>query len=318
MRRPALAALLLALLLAEPAPVDSRAKKRDKKPRRGAEATAPGAYEYDASGCSAAWERGPERLRLGRCDFDEVDAADFSPGEFTRRFSLRRPLVVRNSSANRRARDFLAKRCEVLRRYGSVGVDLGDPFSLAKQGRTAQRMSLGAYLELDFSPARPLYMFDRGGSWTKSMGAFDELLEHPPSVSLAPQPQEQIIFAIGRTGSGIGFHQHADAWNQVLVGEKRWTVYPRGVPPSAGYNPSIPHATWLATVLPTLSSDAKPMECMQGPGDIVYVPSGWVHATINVGDTAAIALQARTYAPQSARFKGNLSKVMMHEAKTQL
>ena len=107
----------------------------------------------------------------------------------------------------------------------------------------------------------------------------------------------------------------------MLIGEKRWTLYPGnpgGVPPSAGYNPSTPHLRWLESVYPTLSSGAKPLECMQGPGDIVYVPSGWIHATINVGDTAAIALQARSYPPQSARFKGNLSKATMFEAKTQM
>ena len=107
----------------------------------------------------------------------------------------------------------------------------------------------------------------------------------------------------------------------MLIGEKRWTLYPGnpgGVPPSAGYNPSTPHLRWLESVYPTLSSGAKPLECMQGPGDIVYVPSGWIHATINVGDTAAIALQARSYPPQSARFKGNLSKATMFEGKTQM
>ena len=66
---------------------------------------------------------------------------------------------------------------------------------------------------------------------------------------------------------------------------KRWTIYPGdpgGVPPSAGYNPTEPHLRWLETVYPTLESDAKPLECLQRPGDIVYVPSGWIHATINM------------------------------------
>lgn len=55
-------------------------------------------------------------------------------------------------------------------------------------------------------------------------------------------------------------------------------------------------------------------ECVQRPGDIVYVPSGWIHATVNIGDTAAVAQQVREFPPNSARFKGNLSSALMKEA----
>ena len=44
---------------------------------------------------------------------------------------------------------------------------------------------------------------------------------------------------------------------------------PGGVPPAAGYNPSLPHLTWLRTVYPHLPAEARPLECMQGAGDIV-------------------------------------------------
>jgi hypothetical protein len=117
--------LVVAMLLLLPEPSDSRAKKHQRtkpKLRRNAD----DASAYDATSCSGGWERGPERLRLERCDFEEVDAASFSLDSFMRRFSLRRPLVLRNSSANHRAREFLAARCNVLRRYGSVAVDLGE------------------------------------------------------------------------------------------------------------------------------------------------------------------------------------------------
>ena len=55
-------------------------------------------------------------------------------------------------------------------------------------------------------------------------------------------------------------------------------------------------------------------ECVQRPGDIVYVPSGWIHATVNIGDTAAVAQQVREFPPDSARFKGNLSSTLIKEA----
>jgi len=308
MRAALVLAAALVLVSSRPNAVGAgkRAKRRATKQRR---SSSPAAGDvYDASQCSGPWEAGPAHLALGHCDFDEVSAEEFALDDFAARFSLRRPVIVRNSSVNAAAREFLAQRCDVLRRYGSVTVDLGDPFSLAKHGVTSQRMTLGRYLESPFKLDNPLYFFDRDGRWTESMGGFSDLLERPPSVALSPSdPAAPIIFAIGKTGSGIGLHQHQDAWNQVLLGMKRWTIYPGdpgGVPPSAGYNPTEPHLRWLETVYPTLESDAKPLECLQRPGDIVYVPSGWIHATINIGDTAAIAQRVATFPPETARFKG--------------
>ena len=56
--------------------------------------------------------------------------------------------------------------------------------------------------------------FDRDGRWSESMGEFRELLSPPSSasVSLSPppepgEPERPMIFAIGKTGSGIGL-QH--------------------------------------------------------------------------------------------------------------
>ena len=42
------------------------------------------------------------------------------------------------------------------------------------------------------------------------------MLESPPSLQLLPaDATAPIIFAIGKTGSGIGLHAHQDTWNQV-------------------------------------------------------------------------------------------------------
>jgi oxalate decarboxylase/phosphoglucose isomerase-like protein (cupin superfamily) len=42
------------------------------------------------------------------------------------------------------------------------------------------------------------------------------------------------------------------------------------------------------------SSEDKPHECFQLAGDIVYIPEGWYHATINCGQTIAVASQIQT------------------------
>ena len=81
-----------------------------------------------------------------------------------------------------------------------------------------------------------------------------------------------------------------------------------------GYNPSEPHLNWLESVYPTLADGDRPLECVQGPGDIVYVPSGWIHATVNIGDTTAIAQRVSSFPAESTWFKGNLSSLTIVEA----
>ena len=33
--------------------------------------------------------------------------------------------------------------------------------------------------------------------------------------------------------------------------------------------------------------------CLQAPGDVLYVPRGWTHATLNVGEALAVGAQAQ-------------------------
>ena len=242
MRAPATTAvallLLLLLLLLLASELDARSKTKRAKRTKHRNSTDLGSDEfYDASGCHGPWDTGTDddepQLALAddRCDFEEVSAADFNEKVFAERFAVRRPLIVRHSSSNERAREFIAQRCAVLRRYGTLPVELGDPFSLAKHGRSSKRMLLGKYLEMPFQTRTPLYFFDRSGQWSKNMGELNELISAPPGIFLTPElkpgePGRPIILAIGKTGSGIGLHQHQDAWNQLLLGRKRWTVYP--------------------------------------------------------------------------------------------
>ena len=47
---------------------------------------------------------------------------------------------------------------------------------------------------------------------------------------------------------------------------------------------------WLSDFYPGLmtlpeGNPARPMECIQKEGELLYVPEGWYHATVNLGDT---------------------------------
>ncbi len=72
---------------------------------------------------------------------------------------------------------------------------------------------------------------------------------------------------------------NTSAWNAVISGKKVWLFYP---PNQAQYlyngmvNPFEPDLTKYP-----LFEKAKPLVCIQSPGEVVFTPSGWWHAVYN-------------------------------------
>jgi hypothetical protein len=96
---------------------------------------------------------------------------------------------------------------------------------------------------------------------------------------------------------------------------KRWFVYPPGASPPPAierlYNPLRTVNDWFTDMYPKLlhleqpfvhgdlpihqamrSEGYRPLECLQMPGDIMYLPASWSHQTINIGE--AIGLGGQT------------------------
>ena len=146
----------------------------------------------------------------------------------------------------------------------------------------------------------------------------------PPLSYFAHWPQagkgSTPYFSFGPKAVGLSFHEHSAAHNIVLFGRKHWFVYPpvseperlepwagdaggegaaTGSPASWGseevFNMTfvelLTPAVWAATVKKRLSGEARPLECVTGPGDLIYVPAGWAHAVANLEASAALAWQ---------------------------
>ena len=52
---------------------------------------------------------------------------------------------------------------------------------------------------------------------------------------------------------------------------------------------TVPAADFVAAVLPSLAR--RPLQCTQRGGDVVYVPSGWGHAVLNVRTSIGFAVE---------------------------
>jgi histone arginine demethylase JMJD6 len=108
---------------------------------------------------------------------------------------------------------------------------------------------------------------------------------------------------IGPRRSGTKVHidpMNTSAWNISLQGYKLWVIFPNEVPKwviqgkHIGELRGTPNEAMdfffrrLPKVLKKEGISAKPLICIQEPGETIFVPGGWWHAVLNITDTLAI------------------------------
>ncbi|KAG5184302.1 JMJD6 protein [Tribonema minus] len=111
-------------------------------------------------------------------------------------------------------------------------------------------------------------------------------------------------FLVGPKRSGTCCHIDplgTSAWNTVLVGRKRWVIFPpqmsrslvkgktviRDKEDDEAINYFIEHLPRIRT-LAARDTTIKMYEFIQYPGETVFIPGGWWHAVINLDDTVAV------------------------------
>ena len=88
-------------------------------------------------------------------------------------------------------------------------------------------------------------------------------------------------FYLGPSGTGANFHVHTSAMNVLVAGAKLWAL----APPGRAFVTSMPLARYLRTRnRRRRAEDDGLLFCVQQPGDAVFVPSQWAHATTNLGE----------------------------------
>lgn len=97
-----------------------------------------------------------------------------------------------------------------------------------------------------------------------------------------------VTLGMGGRDSGVSFHYHGPGFSEVIIGRKRWFLYP---PSYAVSEPNMSQSEWVATVYPKLIQQQKQsveqehhplLECVIHPGEILYFPDRWLHGTLNL------------------------------------
>mmetsp|Transcript_28074 Transcript_28074/g.38452 ORF Transcript_28074/g.38452 Transcript_28074/m.38452 type:complete len:531 (-) Transcript_28074:264-1856(-) len=247
------------------------------------------------------------RYEDSRCDFERVPVRKMTPALFRRRYYLRSPVIIEQGTKNWPATQNW-RLSTLLERYGELMVKVGEsPKILHNEGDGVKSMRLRDFLRLqrlhttlnetEFDPDQLLYVFDRDAAFR----SFDQDhfllndIEWPRWLDGIVSPHSySFYFILGENRSGVPWHLHSDGFNALIYGRKHWMFYmsrnvtPPGYP-SAG---NKGHDAWLRDTLPTITPETRPLQCVQQPGDILYVPEGWYHATYSMGDVVGMAVQA--------------------------
>ena len=218
----------------------------------------------------------------------ELDATIFEDGQ--------PPLVVRGATSTWRAARRWASPAALCEHYGNIEFDSSglSPLKLQNYLEYAQRTAA------DF----PYYVVER--VFAGERGELLEDYQAPPiftdDLADIPGTSSQPHWFLGgpRTGSLLHIDPRSTfGWNACLFGRKRWCMLSPGTDLAAlGLGDSAgaeggPYA-WFADHLPELrvaatAGKVRMRECIQRPGEMVFVPFGWHHCIVNLECSCAIA-----------------------------
>jgi ribosomal protein L16 Arg81 hydroxylase len=236
------------------------------------------------------FRNGEERF----CDFEVRDGRTnpVTAEEFEREYRNRRPVVLRYGEDPPWVNRDQWTRKQLLNKLGTKNVEMGRSWGIVRtRGSGEVQVDLEQFLnelmdERDDAD-EPWYIFSR--SLLKARGG---VKPHIPSELTGVSTDElDPFFLLGSSSSGTSFHNHAEAWTGAVFGRKRWFLYPVETTPAGGHWPGYGQLDWYNQLYSSLEGGRRPVECMQLPGDLMYLPDGWYHGVINIDDSLGLSLQ---------------------------
>ena len=219
------------------------------------------------------------------CTIERRSARTLSEEEFLSDFYLKTPVIIEHSTDHWRGGAFSSE--ELREKWGYLEVKalqkIGSSFTHMCPGVVPVKTTLGAYMEGMTLPARlqppggmpdePWYVFDHYALNLKKSAPLRQEIILPPALD---GKAIDMILSIGPVNAGTQFHKHSDGFSVLKKGFKRWwTTHGANVPLPTFPADNVPIKVYADELFPNLTVHDRPQTCVQGPGELMYVPEGW-------------------------------------------
>ncbi|XP_043955685.1 jmjC domain-containing protein 8 [Gambusia affinis] len=222
----------------------------------------------------------------GGCSIEVLDGSELSQQQFLERFAFSRPVIIRGVTNNTRFR-VLCSRSGLLQEYGSLTIRLStaNTHSYRKVDVTFQDYVDQLLRPQDVAAlgSETLYFFG-DNNLTEWQNLLDRYRAPPYFL---PGHSAAYSFGIAGPGTGVPFHWHGPGFSEVIYGRKRWFLYPPDLEPR--FHPNRTTLSWLTDTYPDLPEAEAPLECTIRPGEVLYFPDRWWHATLNLDTSVFIS-----------------------------
>jgi len=159
------------------------------------------------------------------------------------------------------------------------------PYVAGKAGNVLLRDYFGAAAKAGALPV--LFTYE-----AHVAAALRDEFEVPRAVAAAPIPAAETVLvgsipapflSVGQVGTSHFYHIHEEAWLGLASGAKRWWF----MPPRVEYNKAAPrhvlgYGAGQGAHNPPVEGIAGQLRCDQRPGDVLWFPAGWWHATMSL------------------------------------
>ena len=112
----------------------------------------------------------------------------------------------------------------------------------------------------------------------------DEYIQPPLKL---PLHTAALSFGLAGPGSGVPFHFHGPGFAETIYGRKRWFLTAPDVRPE--FHPNKTTLQWFFEDYAKVKSEIDLYECTLRPGEVIYFPDKWWHATLNLDTSVFIS-----------------------------
>jgi hypothetical protein len=249
---------------------------------------------------SGGWSSDPPKSADADADAD-ADAIDFCNFDIENSMSAKKfdakylsrdfPVLVRNGSAAafNELREALRYN-KLIEAYGNDSVTLTpDPYDPSSTSTTTMHR-YAASVTAGTSTVHLKEKLDHGDPLRKVVEA-----HLPPFVSEGTAGnwlyQKNVRLGVGPKGTGEPAHYHRASVNTLVYGRARWWL----MPPRDAVFSSLPVGKWLPDGPERSRAIGRTvLECVQQPGDLLFVPDFWGYASVNEVASVSVTTEFST------------------------